>query len=105
MISPLQARLIRLQEESRRFSSHLAQTPGVPRTTAAQTTLSEAVASATLWRGASIQITRCNTLLGRFDLLDLLEIKRDAYSVHQDHTLIDQLLVGDFRIHELAKRF
>lgn len=36
-------------------------------------------------------------------LFDKLKGERDAHSVHQHDALIDQLLVGDFGIHELKK--
>ena len=40
----------------------------------------------------------------KFGLFHQLQIERDAHSVHQNHALIDQLLVGDFVIRKLPQR-
>ena len=41
----------------------------------------------------------------RARLFHQLQIEGDAHAIDQDDALIDQLLVGDFRVHELPKKF
>lgn len=43
--------------------------------------------------------------LGPRELFNKFEVEGDAHSVDQDNALIEQLLVGDFRIDELSQSF